>query len=215
MKPKSKKTTQNNPARTGKNSCPEPSITRKRVSPDFFFVTIAGIGLILTFLLVQGAKAIPQNTSELSVKMPTRVERNVRKMTHGFPIEKMAEYIGRMDRKTAAFLVGVAKKESNWGKRIPKKDGADCFNYWGYRGADENMTESGYTCFDSREEAIATVGGRMSELINEYQLDTPREFVVWKCGYSCAGHAPGSVEKWIADVGIYVRKMEALSSKMD
>jgi hypothetical protein len=46
----------------------------------------------------------------------------------------MAPYISEQNQDTAAFIVGIAKKESNWGKRVPKREGKDCYNYWGYRG---------------------------------------------------------------------------------
>ena len=65
----------------------------------------------------------------------------------GTPMEKMSDYIVKRDKPVAAFLVGIAMKESKFGKYAPKKDGADCFNYWGYRGK-ENTTKSGYSCFD-------------------------------------------------------------------
>jgi len=122
-------------------------------------------------------------------------------------MEKMAPYISAKEKRTAAFLIGIAKKESNWGKYSPKLNGKDCYNYWGYRGSGENVTPSGYTCFDSPRQAVNVVGQRISDLINDSDLSTPEEMIVWKCGWSCAEHSDESVDKWIADVGIYYDKV--------
>jgi hypothetical protein len=117
-------------------------------------------------------------------------------------MEKMTPYIAEKDRKVAAFLVAIAKKESNWGKRVPVLNGQDCFNYWGYRGIRDRMGTGGHTCFDSPEDAVDTVAGRLKELV-EADIDTPEEMVIWKCGSSCAGHSDYSVKKWISDVEMY------------
>ncbi|MDQ5961397.1 MAG: hypothetical protein QG581_318, partial [Patescibacteria group bacterium] len=66
-------------------------------------------------------------------------------MTVGYPIEQMAGSIAMYDREVAALLVGIAKKESNWGKRVPRSsDGADCFNYWGFKGAGSRGVAMGH-----------------------------------------------------------------------
>jgi len=117
----------------------------------------------------------------------------------------MAPYLAKEDGQTASFLIAIAKKESNWGKHSPQKSGRDCYNYWGYKDG-YKQTESGYSCFDSPEQAIETVGGRIDNLIGK-KIDTPAEMVVWKCGSSCAGHDSQDVKKWIADVGLYYRKL--------
>ena len=127
----------------------------------------------------------------------------VREMVKGYPIEAMLPYIFEKDRMTASFLIGIAKKESNWGKRIPVLDGQDCFNYWGYRGVRRMMGSGGHTCFNSRKDAVDTVAVRLDKLINSEKLNTPEKLVVWKCGYSCAGHSRESVRKWISDVDMY------------
>ncbi|MDO8643841.1 MAG: hypothetical protein Q7S00_02595, partial [bacterium] len=75
-------------------------------------------------------------------------EDNVRKMVAGHPIEEMLPYIFEKDHLVAAFLIGIAKKESNWGKRVPVLNGQDCFNYWGYRGIRKMMGSGGHTCFN-------------------------------------------------------------------
>lgn len=133
-------------------------------------------------------------------------EANVRKMVAGHPIEEMLPYIFEKDHLVAAFLVGIAKKESNWGKRVPVLAGQDCFNYWGYRGIRKMMGTGGHTCFNSRKDAVDTVAKRLETLIHSQKLDTPEKMIIWKCGYSCEGHSRESVKKWIADVDMYFRE---------
>ena len=130
-------------------------------------------------------------------------EENIRKMVAGYPIEEMLPYILEKDKITAAFLIGIAKKESNWGKRVPVLDGQDCYNYWGYRGVRRMMGTGGHTCFNSRQDAVDTVAKRLDKLIKSEQLNTPEKLVVWKCGFSCEGHSRESVKKWISDVDMY------------
>ncbi len=130
-------------------------------------------------------------------------EENIRKMVAGYPIEDMLPYILEKDKITAAFLIGIAKKESNWGKRVPVLDGQDCYNYWGYRGVRRMMGTGGHTCFNSRQDAVDTVAKRLDKLIKSEQLNTPEKLVVWKCGFSCEGHSRESVKKWISDVDMY------------
>lgn len=129
-------------------------------------------------------------------------------LVRGYPIEDMLPYILEKDRVVAAFLVGIAKKESNWGKRVPVLDGQDCFNYWGYRGIRRLMGTGGHTCFNSRKDAVDTVALRLEKLINSEKLDTPAKMVIWKCGYSCDGHSRESVRKWIADVDLYFSELQ-------
>lgn len=117
------------------------------------------------------------------------------------PMEKMSVEIAKRERPVAAFLVGIAMKESKFGVYSPKKNGGECYNYWGYRGR-ENTTASGYSCFNSPEHAIKVVGDRIEELFDRGAV-TPAKMITWKCGYSCAGHSPESVKKWIADVSIH------------
>ena len=137
-------------------------------------------------------------------KTPTKFEREIKSMVAEHPIENMATYISRQNKDVAAYLIAIAKKESNWGKFSPQKDGKNCYNYWGYRGT-YNQTESGYSCFDTPRQAVRVVGGRISELI-EQDINTPQKMVVWKCGSSCAEHSSDSVGKWIEDVDLYYRK---------
>jgi len=133
-------------------------------------------------------------------------EKKIKEMMSGHPMEKMAPYLAKENSQTASFLIAIAKKESNWGKRSLRKYGRDCYNYWGYRGG-YKRTESGYSCFDSPEQAVKTVGGRIDNLIGK-KIDTPAEMVVWKCGSDCnAAGGQAAANKWIADVGRYYRKL--------
>lgn len=128
-------------------------------------------------------------------------------MVEGFPMEDMVPAISKKNREVASFLIAIAKKESNWGKYSPSKEGRDCYNYWGYRGS-YNQTDSGYSCFDTPEQAVEAVGERIQELIDQ-EINTPERMIVWKCGSSCAGHDPYSVKKWIADVDMYYKKLNS------
>jgi len=131
----------------------------------------------------------------------------VQKMVKGYPIEGMLPYIFEQDRLTSAFLIGIAKKESNWGKRVPVLNGQDCFNYWGYRGVRRLMGTGGHTCFNSSKDAVDTVAKRLSTLIHSEKLDTPEKMIIWKCGFSCSGHSRESVKKWISDVDMYFSQL--------
>lgn len=140
------------------------------------------------------------------------LEQEVRMLVSGYPIEVMAPFIAEQDRSVAAFLVGIAKKESDWGRHVPTQNGRECYNYWGYKGAGSLGFGMGYGCFASPEEAIAVVGGRIHTLVIEKKNKTPRDMVIWKCGSrSCTGHAPGSAEKWIQDVNVYYSKLVAMA----
>ena len=128
-------------------------------------------------------------------------------VVRGYPIETMAPYIAKQDRLVAAYLVSIAKKESNWGKRVPvDANGNNCFNYWGYRDPDDTTATGGHTCFETEEEAVRRVGNRIRQLVYEEHRDTPAKMIVWKCGYSCDGHSQESVSKWKRDVAYYFEK---------
>ncbi|MDH4330035.1 MAG: hypothetical protein OEV93_00580 [Candidatus Moranbacteria bacterium] len=135
----------------------------------------------------------------------TMMEEKIRDMTKGYPIEEMAQYISREDEQVAAFLVSIAKKESNWGKRSPKLNGKDCYNYWGFRQKREKMGTGGHTCFDNPREAVKVVANRIEELI-ENGVDNPADMIVWKCGSSCQTHSEVAVKKWINDVDLYYKR---------
>jgi len=135
-------------------------------------------------------------------------EEQLREMVKGYPIEKMVPEIAKKDRVVAAFIVAIAKKESNWGKRVPVLNGQDCFNYWGYRGIRDRMGTGGHTCFDSTKDAVDTVAKRIDFLVSNKKLNTPGKMVIWKCGSNCAvtgGQA--AANKWISDVAMYFDKL--------
>jgi hypothetical protein len=124
----------------------------------------------------------------------------------GKPMEDMAPYIAKQPRIVAAFIVGIAMKESKFGTYSPHDaNGNDCHNYWGYRGP-ENTTASGYSCFATPEAAVTAVGGRIARLVDGGRTN-PAEMVVWKCGASCSWDDPANVRSWIADVGINFYKL--------
>lgn len=151
------------------------------------------------------ASFISENESE-DVKK-NDLEDEIRKMVKGYPIEKMVSQIAKQDRVVAAFLIGIAKKESNWGRRVPVLNGQDCFNYWGYRLQRERMGSGGHTCFDSPKDAVETVAKRIKWLVEEADRNTPSEMVIWKCGSACAKDNRDSVNKWIGDVALYFEKL--------
>lgn len=180
--------------------------------------TIATI--ILSFLVIFGIYWWENNKKihttegvafEYTEKM--KMQDELVKMVKGYPIEKMIPFIIEQDPIVAAFLVAIAKKESAWGKRVPLLNNEDCFNYWGYRGGGDRVTQSGYTCFDSPQQAIEIVGGRIKRLAKEQGLDTPQKMIVWKCGSTCAGHSEYGVNKWITDVGLYFKKLTTILVK--
>ncbi len=126
----------------------------------------------------------------------------------GFPIDAMIKAIAGYDREIAGLIVGIGKKESNWGKRTPKLEGVECFNFWGYRGAGtKGFTPDGYGCWSTPEEAVKTIGDRLVKLREVRLSAEPARMIVWKCGSTCASHSDESVRKWIADVDIYYRKI--------
>lgn len=137
------------------------------------------------------------------------IEGYLKALLSGHPMENMIPFLSDQDPQTMAFLIGIAKKESNWGKHVPlNARGHDCYNYWGYKAPGSlGVQRSGYGCFSGPEEAISLVGSRIQKLIREYKRDTPGEMVIWKCGSSCSGHDASSVKKWIVDVGHYHKKV--------
>ncbi|MCX6764047.1 MAG: hypothetical protein NTZ97_04970 [Candidatus Moranbacteria bacterium] len=126
-------------------------------------------------------------------------------LVSGHPIEAMMPFISQQGQEVASFLVAIAKKESDWGKHVPTKNGRDCFNYWGYKGG-YNLTRDGYSCFDSPEQAVNVVGERIANLVGK-NINTPEKMLVWKCGSSCISHNQQDVRKWVADVDLYYNKL--------
>lgn len=140
------------------------------------------------------------------------LQRELQLLLAGHPMEEMAAALAAQDKTVAALLVGIGKKESNWGKRSPSKGGQDCYNYWGYKTSGSRGQALGHACFGSPEEAVDVVAGRIAHFVYDTNRDTPSKMIVWKCGSSCAGHAPGSVSKWIADVQMYYNKVLAIDT---
>jgi hypothetical protein len=133
-------------------------------------------------------------------------EAELRLIVSGYPIEAMVPVIAEYDRDIAGLIIGIAKKESNWGKRVPRTEsGDDCFNYWGYKGAGARGVAMGHGCFAESTEAVHAIGGRLQELTRLRQTSEPANLTIWKCGSSCASHSPESVRKWISDVDVYFR----------
>lgn len=121
------------------------------------------------------------------------------------PMKEMIPFVAKREERVAAFLVGIAKKESGLGKASPSKNGQDCYNYWGYKGSGGNGVAMGYACFASAEEAVKTVGDRIEVLVNK-DRNTPAKMVdTWKCGTSCKGD-PGS-SSWVSTVAFYFDKI--------
>lgn len=143
----------------------------------------------------------------VSTKDQNAFIKNAQTMVKGYPIEAMMPYILKQDKETASFLIAIAKKESNWGKRVPVLDGKDCYNYWGYRGIRDKMGTGGHTCFSDPRDAVETVAKRLKKLIHEKDLNTANKLIVWKCGSSCSGHSNESVRKWISDVDAYFKAL--------
>lgn len=121
------------------------------------------------------------------------------------PIKEMVPFISKRDEKVAAFLIGIAKKESSFGEHSPLKSGQTCYNYWGYKGSADNGSAMGYACFASAEEAIEIVGNRIEVLVNKDHNTPARMVNTWKCGKSCAGDpgAPG----WVSTVASCFEKI--------
>ncbi|HBR71968.1 MAG TPA: hypothetical protein DEA27_04195 [Candidatus Moranbacteria bacterium] len=170
-----------------------------------FFISVA---LVQNYYYALAIKSFPRIEEKTVAELKKeKLELEIRNLVKGTPIERMASYIAEKDKKTAAYLVAIAKKESNWGKRIPVLDGKDCYNYWGYRGQNERMGSGGHTCFDNPQQAVNVVSQRVSELIRQNNVQSAKNMIVWKCGYSCEGHSEKGVKKWIKDVDYYSKKI--------
>lgn len=143
----------------------------------------------------------------LQTEADKEFDKRAKELVKGYPIEKMMPYILEKDRRVASFYIAIAKKESNWGKRVPVLNGKDCYNYLGYRGGGKKGS-GGHTCFDSRKQAVDIISKRIKDLIEKYDRDTPAEMVVWKCGSSCAATGgQAAANKWISDVDMYLEKL--------
>ena len=173
---------------------------------NYAYVFLIVIAVLYGGLIFALGQKIAREKGYVSDNKPASpFEKQINHLTHGYPIERMAPYIATKDKRVATYLVAIAKKESNWGKFSPKKDGKECWNFWGYRGA-YNQTASGYSCFDSPRQAVSVVGGRLQDLVDQ-NIETPRQLAVWKCGYDCSWDNPAAVNKWVSDVDYYYKKI--------
>lgn len=170
-------------------------------------VLVSSIFIIQNIIKINKEQEPAKAIAAIEIKRNFALEKEIGKMVTGYPIEKMIPFIAKQDEKVAAFMVAIAKKESAWGERVPVLNGEDCFNYWGFRLKSDRMGSGGHTCFDSPEEAVEIVGTRLSHLVNEEKIDTPKEMVIWKCGYGCDGPAAEGSQKWIKDVDYYYKQM--------
>jgi len=174
-------------------------------------ILLVFFGVFLAVFIFCFLKIVDKIRKEKMDFEPAVVERNIelenkiKEITKGYPIAGMAKLIAQQDDQVAAFILAIAKKESNWGKRTPKLNGEECNNFWGFRQKRDRMGSGGHTCFDSQKDAVRSVAERIKELIAS-GIDTPEEMVVWKCGSSCDAHSSESVEKWIQDVKFYYDK---------
>ncbi|MGW8184501.1 MAG: hypothetical protein ACWGHO_00125 [Candidatus Moraniibacteriota bacterium] len=182
-------------------------IDRNWIKNSLLLVMVAFLS-VFTYISVDSLNNVKVAVVEPIQNLPKRnieLENRIKKEIAGFPIESMTRYIAKEDERTAAFIIAIAKKESNWGKRTPKMAGQECYNFWGFREKRERMGSGGHTCFDNPEDAVKSVAKRINDLI-EKDYNTPEKMVVWKCGYNCDAHNPESVTKWIDDVRFYYNK---------
>lgn len=169
----------------------------------------------------QGAQEEMENVPEKDISIDSRyftqllseedlpqavLEKKMEEMVAGYPIEKMIPLIVEKDPVVAAFIISIAKQESDWGKHVPVYKGEDCWNYWGYRGKNPVGT-GGHTCFDSPEDAVDTVAKRLEFLVSNKRLNTPAKMIIWKCG-DCSWDNQRDMQRWISAVNMYFQKLD-------
>ncbi len=135
------------------------------------------------------------------------LEKKINEMVAGYPIEKMVPRIAEKNPVVAAFMISIAKQESDWGKHAPLYQSEDCWNYWGYRGKNPVGT-GGHTCFSSLEDAVDTVAKRLEFLVSNKKLNTPAKMIIWKCG-DCSWDNQRDMQRWISAVNMYFQKLDA------
>ena len=153
-----------------------------------------------------GEKAKDKEARKAENFEKTNANEELYQLVGNAPIREMVPSIVKLDQRVAAFVIGIAKKESDWGRHAPSQSGRTCYNYWGYKGSGSRGVSMGYACFGSPEEAVEIVGKRIAVLVSK-NINEPRKMLVWKCGSSCAGHDPEGVAKWISDVNLYFGKV--------
>jgi hypothetical protein len=135
------------------------------------------------------------------------LKEDVAEIVKNTPMAAMTDAISKKPRPVAAFIVGIAMKESKFGVYSPKLSGRDCFNYWGFKGGGKTVA-GGYSCFESPEAAVDAVGGKIEKMVAK-GVRTPAQAISWKCGSSCAGHGEANVKKWISDVAVNFYKINS------
>jgi hypothetical protein len=143
--------------------------------------------------------------SDNSQNKDSDLKSDVEKIVVNTPMAAMTDSISGKPRTVAAFIVGIAMKESKFGVYAPHVGGHDCFNYWGLK-AGGKTTAGGYTCFSSPDEAVDIAGKTIEKMVAK-GVRTPAQAISWKCGSSCAGHGAENVRKWISDVGVNFYKI--------
>jgi hypothetical protein len=154
----------------------------------------------------QAAVREPLEAKQISPDEPSDLETTINGLVGDAPIRAMGPAISRYDADIAGLIVGIAKKESDWGRHVPRK-GGDCFNYWGYTGSGSRGKSGSYGCFATPEEGVQAIGTRLEELVSKRRGSDPRQMVVWKCGASCKNHSKESVNKWVSDVRLYYQQI--------
>jgi hypothetical protein len=156
------------------------------------------------------AQASPQAEKAQPDEIDPKIEdlkNDVAKIVKNTPMAAMIDPISEKDRTVAAFIVGIAMKESKFGVYAPHMGGRDCYNYWGLK-AGGKTTAGGYSCFSSPEEAVKVVGKTVEKMVAK-GVHTPAQAISWKCGRSCAGHGAENVRKWISDVSVNFNKINS------
>lgn len=148
-----------------------------------------------------------QTVNEIADSETEALKNDVAGIVKNTPMAAMIDSISEKDRTVAAFIVGIAMKESKFGVYAPHIGGRDCYNYWGLK-AGGKTTAGGYTCFNSPEDAVKGVSKTVEKMVAK-GVRTPAQAISWKCGSSCAGHDPGGVRKWISDVAINFNKINS------
>ncbi|OGI25545.1 MAG: hypothetical protein A3J76_05665 [Candidatus Moranbacteria bacterium RBG_13_45_13] len=160
---------------------------------------VDGKNIINSEKLAEASKNFDKEKEELKTDIASIVKNT--------PMAAMVDSISEKDRTVAAFIVGIAMKESKFGVYSPKVAGRDCYNYWGFKGGGKTVA-GGYTCFSSPEDAVEAVGKRIEKMVAK-GVRNPAQAISWKCGSSCAGHGAENVRKWIADVGVNFYKINS------
>ena len=150
------------------------------------------------------AQTAPQNEPDSEIE---DLKEDIAKIVKNTPMAAMINPISEKDRTVAAFIVGIAMKESKFGVYAPHIGGRDCYNYWGLK-AGGKTTAGGYTCFSSPEDAVKSVSKTVEKMVAK-GVRSPAQAISWKCGSSCAGHDPSGVRKWISDVAINFNKINS------